>query len=228
MPHPPVTAETSRIHQRQQALHLAAAATVWTPWLDLSHTLQNATLITKSPPRVWASKTFWQDLIYAHHQLEEALSSVTLPSRPTLSISSCALDSFAAPVGPVAANWKYVFMKSGLCKSEEIGCAAPECAVLIQDEHAFKLISRPTLVNAGLSSTEGRLQRWNKYSRNVQWRCEQCATCCVERKVLPLRNVDSLVLSSKWAVQFEQNPRLHFWIISASLKRRASKVMTCA
>lgn len=110
VPHPPVTAETSRIHQRQQALHLAAAAaTVWTPWLDLSHTLQNATLITKSPPRVWASKTFWQELIYAHHQLEEALSSVTLPRRPTLStcsfcISSCALDSFAAPVGPVAAN----------------------------------------------------------------------------------------------------------------------------
>lgn len=51
-PHPPVTCETSRIHQRQQALHLAAAATVWTPWLDLSHMLQNATLITKSPPNL--------------------------------------------------------------------------------------------------------------------------------------------------------------------------------
>lgn len=164
VPHPPVTAETSRIHQRQQALHLAAAATVWTPWLDLSHTLQNATLITKSPPRVWASKTFWQDLIYAHHQLEEALPSVTLPSRPTLStcsscISSCALDSFAAPVGPVAVNWMYVLM--GLCKSGEIGSAGPECAILIQDEHEFKLISRPTPVNTGLISTEGRLQRWN-------------------------------------------------------------------
>lgn len=160
-PHPPVTCETSWIHQRQQALHLAAAATVWTPWLDLSHTLQNATLITKSPPSL-SVKDFLTSSYLRTSSAGEALSSVTLPSRPTLStcsfcISSCALDSFAAPVGPVAANCMYVIM--GLCKPEETGSAAPECAVLIQDERAFKVISRPTPVNTGLISIEGRLQR---------------------------------------------------------------------
>lgn len=38
--------------------HLAAAATVWTPRLDLSHTLQNATFITKSPPQSLSVKDF--------------------------------------------------------------------------------------------------------------------------------------------------------------------------
>lgn len=58
VPHPPVTAETSRIHQRQQALHLAAAATVWTPWLDLSHTLQKRHLNHQISPHTLSVKDF--------------------------------------------------------------------------------------------------------------------------------------------------------------------------
>lgn len=67
------------------------------------------------------------------------------------------LDSFAAPVGPVAANCMYNVHYNG--PLQEGRSAAPERAVLIQDERAFKVISRPTPVNTGLISTEGRLQR---------------------------------------------------------------------
>lgn len=151
LPSSPITAKTSQIHQRQQPLHLstdAAASTVWTHgWIYL--TRRQRPLITKSAPRVWAPKTFWQDLIYAHHQLEEALSSVILlrldhnvilgwsdldvaamskvwaelrrppPSTCLLCASSCVFDSFLAPGGPVADN---LIIKSGYCKFADIGC----------------------------------------------------------------------------------------------------------
>lgn len=133
-PRIPVTAKTARIHQRQQRLRLstdAAAATDWTHgWIYL--TRRQRPSIINSAPRVWAPKTFWQDLIYANHQLEEALSSATLlrfgyhvilgrsdlnaaamsnvwaelkrppPSTCSLCASFCAFDLFPTPGGPVA------------------------------------------------------------------------------------------------------------------------------
>lgn len=165
-----------------------------------------------SPQR--APNTFWQDLIYTHHQLEEALSSVTLPSlkprRPTLSTPlflhlllgvrsiSCSCwtgcSEFDRPFNGIRppkiwTNWICCF-----------------CGVrtLANTRRAYV----QTHFQANMCE-QGRLPRWSTFSRNVLWRCEQRALCCVGRKVLQLRNVDSLGISSKWAVQFEQNLRLH-------------------
>lgn len=54
-PPSPINAKTSRIHQRQQPLHLGtAAASVWTQgWIYLT-----GPLITKSAPRSVSTKSF--------------------------------------------------------------------------------------------------------------------------------------------------------------------------
>lgn len=177
-----------------------------------------------------APNTFWQDLIYTHHQLEEALFSVTLPGlkprRPTLSTLlflhllpgvrsiSCSCwtgcSEFDRPFNGIRppkiwTNWICCF-----------------CGVRTLAN------TRRTYVQTNFQANmceQGRLPRWSTFSRNVLWRCEQRALCCVGRKVLRLRNVDSLGISSKWAVQFEQNLRLRQRIISALLKWQASKIM---
>lgn len=117
VPHPPVTAETSRIHQRQQA----------PPSRRRRHNLDSMAGFISHAAKHHLSLSVKDFLTRPNLRTSSAGGGVIF-SRSTLStcsscISSCALDSFSAPVGPVAVNWMYVLTKSGQRKSEELGSA---------------------------------------------------------------------------------------------------------